>query len=332
MLQTQRRGALHIHLVFWGSLPPPVLSICAAIPVLHSAARRVIDSQFTAELPRNIHVANLLNSYCKAERKKAPSTAELQPPLPPHALTDTSISSYSCKACLVVSEFGVHNHSISCAKKPKGSEGCRFFKPVATIEETTAALVTKGAPVTAASIEYVLAERSLPPTIPEGSAIVWELRRPRFELPNDPVAASAAERFNRLRSIADAALLESQESMDRIADPATSKNVLSLRARLEQLHLSRSFINSLDEAAGAVMYDMLVNQLATRNGSIVEFNDVLSAVSACNTACCLLGSQQQSVAALFYLAKYMTKDSVSLGMPSSCRRDHCFFFQVNHCC
>lgn len=301
--------------------------------MLHSAVRRVIDSQFTAELSRNIHAANLLNSFCKAEQKKAPNTAELQPQLPPHALTDTSISSYSCKACLVVSEFGIHSHSFSCAKKPKGSEGCRFFKPVATIDETTAALVTKGAPVTTAvSIEYVLAERSLPPTIPEGSAIVWELKRPRLELPDDPVAPSAAERCHRLRSIADAALLESQESLDRITDPATSKNVSSLRARLEQLQLNRSFIYSLDEAAGAGMYDMLVNQLQTRNGSVVEFNDVLSAVYACNTACCLLGSQQQSVSALFYLAKYMTKDSVSLGMPSSCHHDHCFLFQVNHCC
>lgn len=120
-----------------------------------------------------------------------PHDTDLHPPLPPHALTDTSVASHTCKASLVVSEFGIHNHSFSCAKKPRGSEGCRFFRPAATIDETTAVLVTKGAAVSAVSIEHVLAERTLPPTVPEGTAIVWELRRPRFELPDDTIASTS---------------------------------------------------------------------------------------------------------------------------------------------
>ena len=52
--------------------------------------------------------------------------------------------------------------------------------------------------------------------------------------------------------------------------------------------------------------------LLARNGSIVEINDVITSVLSSNTAAYLLGGAEQAKSILFYLLKYMTKDSLAL--------------------
>ena len=58
---------------------------------------------------------------------------------------------------------------------------------------------------------------------------------------------------------------------------------------------------------------ILLKALAVRNGAVVSFSPVLTQCLGCNTAAILLGSEEQAKAALFYLVKYMNKDSVPLG-------------------
>jgi hypothetical protein len=52
--------------------------------------------------------------------------------------------------------------------------------------------------------------------------------------------------------------------------------------------------------------------IVNRYESVVEVNDVITSLLASNTAVYLLGSNEQSKSILFYLLKYMTKDSVAL--------------------
>ena len=59
--------------------------------------------------------------------------------------------------------------------------------------------------------------------------------------------------------------------------------------------------------------EALMKALAVRNGAVVSFNPVLTQCLGSNTAAYLLGSEEQARAALFYLVKYMNKDSVPLG-------------------
>ena len=59
--------------------------------------------------------------------------------------------------------------------------------------------------------------------------------------------------------------------------------------------------------------EILLKALAVRNGAVVSFSPVLTQCLGCNTAAILLGSEEQARAALFYLVKYMNKDSVPLG-------------------
>jgi hypothetical protein len=55
---------------------------------------------------------------------------------------------------------------------------------------------------------------------------------------------------------------------------------------------------------------VLCQQLATRNGDLVESNKLLLSVTACNSSLNLLGSPEQALNALFYLVKYLTKDAL----------------------
>ena len=52
----------------------------------------------------------------------------------------------------------------------------------------------------------------------------------------------------------------------------------------------------------------LLNQvLVNRNGLIVEYNEIISAMLGCNTNVSILGSEEQAKSTLLYLLKYVTK-------------------------
>lgn len=53
-------------------------------------------------------------------------------------------------------------------------------------------------------------------------------------------------------------------------------------------------------------------QVINRNGLVVEFNDICSALLGCNTNLSILGSDEQAKAALCYLLKYITKSPTEL--------------------
>ena len=53
-------------------------------------------------------------------------------------------------------------------------------------------------------------------------------------------------------------------------------------------------------------------KLLCRNASVADFNVVLCAILGCNNAPYLLGAEQAAKAAMFYMVKYVTKDSVAL--------------------
>lgn len=65
-----------------------------------------------------------------------------------------------------------------------------------------------------------------------------------------------------------------------------------------------------DEEAAMITFQW--QQLGCRNAQVAHYGEVLSAVLGCNNNPVLLGADQQAKAALFYLIKYVTKDSVAL--------------------
>lgn len=74
-----------------------------------------------------------------------------------------------------------------------------------------------------------------------------------------------------------------------------------------ELHLKLCELKPKD----AVALLKLWRSIACRSGRVVAYNDVSTSVLRCNTSPCLLGAEAAARAALFYVVKYVTKDSTA---------------------
>ena len=60
-IETQDRGALHFHVIIWGGITPKLLERASGIPELCEIIEKALDSIYTAELPRRVHIQNLIH-------------------------------------------------------------------------------------------------------------------------------------------------------------------------------------------------------------------------------------------------------------------------------
>ena len=59
-METQDRGALHFHIVIWGGITPLLLERAALFPDVCKCIEEVLDSMYSAELPQEVHVEDML--------------------------------------------------------------------------------------------------------------------------------------------------------------------------------------------------------------------------------------------------------------------------------
>lgn len=92
-------------------------------------------------------------------------------------------------------------------------------------------------------------------------------------------------------------------------DPVATSEDLNAVAKSIQLpeHLQSEF-DDLDPIKQKQMNDALIN----RNGIIVEYKKLVSALLGCNSNVGLLGSDEQSKNSLCYLLKYATKENTGI--------------------
>ena len=84
VVEAQGRGALHHHLLYWGSYSPHVLTQALADPAFAGRIVTAISGQVDAELPRELHVECLrirglaaAGAYCATrQRVQAQSAAD----------------------------------------------------------------------------------------------------------------------------------------------------------------------------------------------------------------------------------------------------------------
>ena len=63
--ETQARGGLHFHLVFHGGITPKLLEKGAPFPIVCKQIQKALDSMYTAEIPRSMHVADMIMQQMK---------------------------------------------------------------------------------------------------------------------------------------------------------------------------------------------------------------------------------------------------------------------------
>ncbi|CAB9516444.1 helicase PIF1 [Seminavis robusta] len=129
-VETQSRGALHFHVILWGSISPKLLEKSAGLPDICKQIQLALDSMYTAELPRHIHAKDII----VRAMKKSQSGRDC---LPPYAKRYTSMKHVpSPKSTDDWKKFmweatlrnGIHEHGWSCRKPPSGKYRCRNAK------------------------------------------------------------------------------------------------------------------------------------------------------------------------------------------------------------
>ena len=92
MTETQQRGALHFHVLLYGSLTPKLLELAAGSPNLEKVVADALDTMYCAKIPQAFHIQDYMGkgmkkNYLKSAKEnckfpKFPPKATQSPPLP----------------------------------------------------------------------------------------------------------------------------------------------------------------------------------------------------------------------------------------------------------
>ena len=212
-IEVQKRGALHIHLAQWGGLSPKLLQQCVTSERLIEAVREALDSMYSVNLPREWHIAHLLNKVEKQmqQEQETNATKDFFP-------TEWHIADLSNKAekqtqqeqkthatkdffgpapglicpkqgepflCCIKCKRQLHDHRFTCNQGQSGQFYCRMCKPSDTLDKTKPVGLKEDplSDIGVAAVELPNEEFS---TNLERKPIVWELERPVLE-PLPPV-------------------------------------------------------------------------------------------------------------------------------------------------
>jgi hypothetical protein len=192
--ETTGGGSLHFHVVLWGGLSPDILELVADLPELCKHVGSVLDSIYSATLPRDVHVRDLVTKDLKQncdssqafKRRDAAASAMQVPPDPVEARDEFKDFTH-CTVC----GRNIHEHSHTCYKPPNGYHGCRMCRPAGDSDETrpielfwceeTQKTEKKDRVEPAGPIPEGSKNDFSPLTSPDNRIVLWELSRPDIE-------------------------------------------------------------------------------------------------------------------------------------------------------
>lgn len=181
---------------------------------------------------------------------------------------------YNIRLHSLIDTVQIHSHKPTCHKGKYGKTGCRLSKPSGFIPQTSCVQLIQ--PQTK-DAKYEVQNEIDHPKIEE----TRQRNHQSHPLPND----------------------DKRNIYWEIKRPI--QTVESIKS------FSNEYINRIENQDQNFQSNIL-SMLKRRNGVIVEVNDVCSQALNCNSAAYILGGQEQAKAVLFYLLKYITKDSVEL--------------------
>jgi hypothetical protein len=191
--ETTGGGSLHFHVVLWGGLSPDILELVADLPELCKHVGSVLDSAYSATLPREVHVSDLVTKDLKQtcdssqafKRRDAAASAMQVPPDPVEARDEFQAFAY-CTVC----GRNIHEHSHTCYKPPNGYHGCRMFRPAGDSDGTMAIELFWCEETCEPEQKEIEAAGPIPEdskcdfsplTSPDDRILLWELNRPKVE-------------------------------------------------------------------------------------------------------------------------------------------------------
>ena len=104
---------------------------------------------------------------------------------------------------------------------------------------------------------------------------------------------------------------DNAETIHLLCEDVENKTCFTLF--MPKLYQVMKVLRSLNDADLLyTMYNKISSELTDRNGSVVDYNTLLTALLGCNTNALFLGAKEQSRGALFYIGPYINKNGVDL--------------------
>ena len=325
--ETQQRGALHFHVILWGGITPKLLEGAAQYQDLCTTISEVLQTMYTADLPREMLVQDLVQREMKKRFAPIAFHKKIGPVDVPSSAIQHNGKPWINSAQQNCLNTNMHTHSFTCHKPHSGVEGCRLARPCGISANTMPCLLqdlenqevdpddpmvdfcytykkedlfgfkTYSIPPKKKVQNRDITQEPIPP--PDDRVLVWELKRPEISpLPDIPLHFHDDE--SAVKTFCIQQLMESMGGTDahNLDGPVSTI--------AEWMH------NDLSADQVTTIYSHIADKLPEHNGLVTEFNDTIINTTGSAVNCILLGNSTQSKNALFYLAPYIGKSKVQL--------------------
>ena len=310
--ETQARGTLHLHCIIFGGLPPELLKKCSHVPSIHEAIQTVLDSHFSAAVPKAVHARQIVENVMKKDEKwRSRVLNQKIPPMfttcPSPLTNQTEFFNRLYDNCL---SYQFHVHSFTCHKGNQGTHYCRLNFLRAVCDKTYCVQLLDeydnlNVPVVKKELTkgmQTFIHPNCPIPVPSKRLLVWELKRPKIE----PMKIFPCELMDVpnlvLGDTEDQSVLNETEVLEEIKKTLDD----------QYSEVIQEFLNGLSSENVIKLYQMMEKELPMSNGRIVEHSSTIMNVTCCNQAAIHLGSEDQSYASLFYLSDYFEKNKVQM--------------------
>ena len=264
----------------WGGLPTQLLQAADGLPFMAPIIEAAINNIMTTELDAAAHIDDIISTL-KREKKPRPTLFEVHDLLVEQEMFRKDVER-------VIVQCNIHKHTATCVKPD--SDACRMSCPRAIVEECCCKQIVS----VKKSEEHpkrfdVLTEIDLPS---EGTQ--WNRDLDKYPLP---------ERDDRTL------VWEARRKLILPPIPTSQQNGKS--QDLDFLQLPPDLQLEFDQFSETTQQE-IVRAIIEKNGSVVEYNEIASALLGCNTDASMLGSDSQAKLALCYILIYMTKPQAQL--------------------
>ncbi|KAI9551024.1 hypothetical protein GHT06_005687 [Daphnia sinensis] len=272
VVEEQARGTPHCHAIVWGGLPPSLLQSAAGAPRLLDVIASLLDRMVAAELEPKTIAHHLLSQFTGTRLVRVAAYIAHCPVKEPREFAED--------VQRAASFANLHSHSATCHKGTRGKICCRLGRPGPDAEKSHVVQLLPYRDPQTGKVLYDILYEPKPPCIDS---------LPCRNFARTPVAQRNTnlhfwELKRRIRAVDD-------ESLKQMLNPDLLEQVSALT----------------DEQR-----DRFLNTLAYRNGMVVEFNPVMTALLGCNSNVSILGSDAQAKAIMCYLLKYIIKPPCEL--------------------
>ena len=313
-IETSARKALHGHAVITSKLSGELIQKAVLFEDSLTILKEVLDQMFQNHLPDNLQF-DRFTRLMTAPKERLP-------------LIPTRFTYYTCpissenlngiidRAYNINSRVGNHQHCPNCRKPPSGKFCCRSAYPKELEEETNFVQLLKYDFLTPDDHEQtnnyyqVLKENKIEKELEQHDRKITSHYENPFPVKDDRLIV-----YNSKRPKVNIKDYNINDISNLYEIPIMIEdNILNTDILINNHHdtSENKFKHALSRITDSFIQYYAIRMLEKANASIVQINPIATALLACNTNMVLLGAIEDAKATIFYIIKYITKDSTEL--------------------